>query len=189
MGEKDITEKTLESFNDVFADIINVLLFHGKRVVTEDSLTPAAERSFYKADGKLREQERDTAKYWKDINIRIAVFGVENETEPEDDMPLRVIGYDGVSYRDQISYEIDEKGRRRLNRHPRYPVVTLVLYFGTKHWNKPLTLYDSLDTMPEELRPYVNDYKINLFEIAWVALKVQGTNPKGAGAWQTFRYA
>lgn len=29
MGEKDIIEKTLESYNDVFADIVNVLLFKG----------------------------------------------------------------------------------------------------------------------------------------------------------------
>lgn len=28
MAEKDITEKTLEAYNDVFADIINVLLFN-----------------------------------------------------------------------------------------------------------------------------------------------------------------
>lgn len=29
MGEKDIIEKILESYNDVFADIVNVLLFKG----------------------------------------------------------------------------------------------------------------------------------------------------------------
>ena len=29
MGEKDIAEKTLEAYNDVFADIVNVLLFDG----------------------------------------------------------------------------------------------------------------------------------------------------------------
>ena len=29
MGEKDITEKTLEDYADVFADIVNVLLFDG----------------------------------------------------------------------------------------------------------------------------------------------------------------
>jgi len=28
-NEKDIAEKTLQSLNDVFADIVNVLLFHG----------------------------------------------------------------------------------------------------------------------------------------------------------------
>ena len=30
MAEKDIAEKTLEAYNDVFADIINVLLFNSE---------------------------------------------------------------------------------------------------------------------------------------------------------------
>ena len=38
MTEKDIAEKDLESYNDVFADIVNVLLFGGRRVVQEESL-------------------------------------------------------------------------------------------------------------------------------------------------------
>lgn len=35
MGEKDITEKILEDYNDVFADIINGLLFQGECNLTE----------------------------------------------------------------------------------------------------------------------------------------------------------
>ncbi len=31
MGEKDITEKLLEDYPDVFADIFNVLVFDGKK--------------------------------------------------------------------------------------------------------------------------------------------------------------
>ena len=38
MGAKDITEKTLESYSDVFADIINVLLFQGHRIIREEEL-------------------------------------------------------------------------------------------------------------------------------------------------------
>lgn len=50
----------------------------------------------------------------------------------------------------------------------RYPVVTLVLYFGfKKHWDKPQTLLECLE-VPEALKPFVNDYKMNLFEIAWL---------------------
>ena len=30
MGEKDLTEKILEDYNDVFADIMNALVFEGK---------------------------------------------------------------------------------------------------------------------------------------------------------------
>ena len=37
MGSKDITEKNLEAWNDVFADIVNVLLFKGKRLVRRKS--------------------------------------------------------------------------------------------------------------------------------------------------------
>lgn len=99
MAEKDMAEKTLEAYNDVFADIVNVLLFNGKEKIKEDDLEPAVARSVYKADRKLREQERDTAKYWRNHNIRISLFGLENETQPEDDIPLRVFGYDGASYR------------------------------------------------------------------------------------------
>lgn len=38
MSEKDIAEKTLEAYNDVFADIVNGLLFDGKEVVKEEEL-------------------------------------------------------------------------------------------------------------------------------------------------------
>lgn len=63
MGEKDIAEKTLEAWNDVFADIVNVLLFKGKQVVKEDELEAATPTSAFKAGKKLHQQERDVAKF------------------------------------------------------------------------------------------------------------------------------
>lgn len=48
MGEKDAAEKTLESYNDVFADIVNGLLFNGKQVVKENELKAESENSIYK---------------------------------------------------------------------------------------------------------------------------------------------
>ena len=160
MAEKDITQKILESYNDVFADIVNVLLFDGEQVIHPDELEDQAPRSAYKADGKVREMERDVAKRWTKNNIRIACVGLENQSEPDAAMPLRVIGYDGAEYRAQLTKE---------NRaSPLYPVVTLVLYFGhTKHWDKPLTLHEAV-SVTDRFRPFVPDYKINLFEIAWL---------------------
>ena len=55
MPEKDITERHLESYNDVFADVVNVLLFDGQRRVLPDDLRDTRARTQYKADGKLRE--------------------------------------------------------------------------------------------------------------------------------------
>ena len=38
MGQKDMVEKILEDHNDVFADIVNVLLFKGKQIMRKESL-------------------------------------------------------------------------------------------------------------------------------------------------------
>ena len=159
MAEKDIAEKILEAYNEVFADIVNVLLFHGKEVIKPDELVEQAPRAAYKADGILREIERDVAKRWTKQNIHIACLGLENQTKADRDMPLRVIGYDGAEYRWQLTQEFPE----------RYPVATLVLYFDyEKHWSGPLNLLDCFH-VPEEFTPYVNDYKVNLFEIAYLS--------------------
>ena len=99
--EKDITQKTLERYNDVFADIINVLLFNGERVVTEDSLTDVLPGSILKLDGRIRTQYRDIAKYWHNSKIKLSMFGLENQTKPEKRMPLRVFGYDRASMSDR----------------------------------------------------------------------------------------
>ena len=161
MGEKDITEKTLASYNDVFADIVNGLLFNGRPVIDPDDLSDASPYSMYKADGQIHEQERDVSKILKTSGgatneIRIAFLGFEHQTQYDKDMPLRVIGYDGAAYRAELSAK------------ERYPVITIVLYFGNTHWESSRTLYEVVD-VPEKLRPYVNDYKVNLFEIAFMS--------------------
>ena len=167
--EKDMTEKTLESYGDVFADLMNVLIFGGREVVSEGDLEQATLRSVYKANRRLREQERDAAKYWNGVGCRLALVGAENETEPEEDMPLRVIGYDGAAYRDQIRYVVDASGKRKKLQTKKYPVVTMVLYFGYKRrWRKNRSLLEVLGEMPEEVRKIVNDYKVNVYEIAWL---------------------
>ena len=160
MQEKDITQKMLERHNDVFSDIVNVLLFGGKKVVEEEALFDAVTDSALKIDGRVRFQDRDVAKYWKDSQINIALLGIENQTNPDKFMPLRVMGYDGLEYTRQV--------RKEYNGESKYPVITLVLYLGyDKKWTYPKNLFGVLD-IDEELKPYVNDYKINLFEIAYL---------------------
>ena len=160
MAAKDIMEKTLESYTDVFADIINVLLFHGERIIQEEELEEKAPRSVYKTDGKIRETERDVVKQWKKDSLCIACIGVENQTTSDPDMPLRVIGYDGAEYRAQLLKE----GQKQ-----RYPVVTIGLYFGyDRRWVEAVIRGERL-YIPKKLKPYINEYKINLFEIAYLS--------------------
>ena len=55
-GEKGITEKTLESYIDVFSDILNVLLFNGEEIIHPDEPEDQTPRSACKADGKIRDK-------------------------------------------------------------------------------------------------------------------------------------
>ena len=161
MGQKDLSEKILVAYNDVFADIVNVLLFNGQKQIQPEELEDRGTKAFYKENGVLHEMERDVVKRWRKEEVRFACIGVENQTTIDLDMTLRVIGYDGAAYRAQLA---DEQKRQE-----RYPVVTIVLYFGyDKKWDKPLHLLEKL-TIPEKLDPYVNDYKVNLFEVAWLS--------------------
>ena len=161
MGAKDIAEKLLEDYNDVFADIVNTLLFDGKEIIKPNELENTKDRSQYKADDdELHEQERDVSKFWTKGKIKIALCGLENQTIIDKDMPLRVISYDGASYKSQL---LDD------NIKERYPVITLVLYFGTTKWNKSLNLHECLDEIPDEIKKYVNYYTINLFQIAFLS--------------------
>ena len=54
----------------------------------------------------------------------------------------RLIGYDGASYKSQL----------QANAAPIAPVVTIVLYFGEKHWCKERNI-KSLMNIPKELDP------------------------------------
>ena len=85
----------------MFADIVNVLLFNGKKRVKEQELVDATPVSILKIDEKIHSQERDIAKFWKNCKVRIALYGFENQTKIDADMPLRIIGYDGTAYKQQ----------------------------------------------------------------------------------------
>lgn len=176
MGEKDIAEKVLEDYNDVFADIVNVLLFQGEQIVKPEQLEDKTLRSSYKVDGKLRRNSERCRKELESGHHTLACLGIENQTDSDADMPLRVISYDGAEYRAQLIRDISSqdggdddiistKKRRDVKR---YPVVTLVLYFGyEKPWSSSKSLLDRL-TVSDALKPYVQDYRINVFEIAYL---------------------
>ncbi|MBR3622805.1 MAG: hypothetical protein IKN43_05605, partial [Selenomonadaceae bacterium] len=65
-----MTEKQLFELEDVFADIVNVLLLDGKTLILPEELTPAKKDSIYKdKELKTRMQERDVAKLWTQGNV------------------------------------------------------------------------------------------------------------------------
>ena len=169
MGEKDILEKKLLMFNDVFADFVNGIMFDGKDVVKEDELVDLSGWSHYKGDdSKHRFQDRDVVKLWKKENVVISLIGIENQDIPDEDMVFRVISYDGASYRTQLV----EKERRKRKKETEningkvdiFPVITFVIYYGEEEWKHETTLHKRLN-LDSELKHYVSDYSINLIDL------------------------
>lgn len=158
-NKKDIAEKHLESFNDVFSDIVNVLIFDGENEVKENELEDMDTGSMLAEDDNVRQQQRDVAKKWKRENVIISILGIENQTNIDKNMPLRVIGYDGASYRHMLANNLEP-----------CPVVTLVLNFSDRRWDKYTSLYDCFK-VGDKVHPFVNNYKINVVDVAFLPRK------------------
>ncbi len=165
MGKKDIQHKLLEDFNDVFADIVNVLGFQGEKIVAEEGLAPGPVASVYKAqDGENREQIRDISKYNVQLGTIMMLLGIENQTDMDYDMVFRAMRYDGASYKFQ------EKSKEK------YPVITWVLYFGTRRWRAPKRIHEAIikgGPNWKKIIRLVPDYHINLIEVAFLPKEVR----------------
>ena len=44
------------------------------------------------------------------------------------------------------------------------PVITLVINFGSKRWDGPLSLYEMMPEQPAKVKAFVQDYKVFLID-------------------------
>ena len=165
--EKDYSLKILEDCDDVFCDIVNNTIFDGQEVLRPEDLERGSGTSQIKFEGLLHGQDRDVIKYWKHGAIVLAAVGMENQTAIDETMPLRISSYDGAEYKQQVNRRLNEI-QQKLPLTPFYPVITIVLYFGQRHWTGPKSLLECFPNIPEKLKPLVQDYKIHVYELAFM---------------------
>ena len=160
MAEKDITEKLLTDIDEVFADIYNNLCFNGEKIIKPDDLSNASVTTAFISNDVTRGLISDVSKIYKNSNLTLALLNIENQSTEDRDMPFRIIGYEGAKYNSQLISGSDE----------RYAVATLVLNFNTKkRWSTPKSIKESLkNKYPIELDEYINDYKINVIDVAFM---------------------
>ena len=158
MGQKDKREKLLEDYEDVFSDIFNVLVFK-ENIIKQQYLKSSSTVSLYKAEnGDYREQLRDVIKeYNNEFLLNVGFLGIENQSKLDRYIPVRVMGYDYTNYRGQIDRE----------QFPILPVITIVLNFSDKPWDGTKSLIDIMN-VPDEFKSYVQDYKVKVFDIAYL---------------------
>lgn len=175
---KDAAENRLEDWDDVFVDIFNNLVLDGQQIIKEEELVSLPTRAYMRKNvGAIRSGMRDIRKGSRKNGILRLISLIENQTEIDNTMPERVMGYEYASYEEQIKQIMDENTMRKKSAGARRifakqklsPVVTGVLYYGEKRWKHPRRLYEMIrfpEGIEERLKPYVADYPMNLVQVA-----------------------
>ena len=154
MGAKDLAEKNLLQYKDVFSDIVNVNLFGGRCYVSAEELSREPGELITKAvsDDKLWQLQMDVPMKCKKNN-RSFFLCLENQSDKNNVMPVRDMGYQHAKYMEQIK-EVKESNRKtgnypnpmtkELNDSQKLsPVITLVLNYSQKEWETTIRQYQS----------------------------------------------
>lgn len=193
--QADVVLKEYWRNNEQFADLFNALLFDGQEVISPSELEERdTDESLVYKGGRLEEsikRSRDVIKVCKssvEHNFDLALFGIENQMKIHYAMPLRVMEYDCFAYKKQYRQTVGMHKRQKdlkaegaeflsqINKDDRLrPVVTAVIYYGSEVWDGPLCLHDMLK-IPEELRSFVNDYRMLLVDVRQNSLKLKNDN-------------
>ena len=167
MAQKDLTQKNLEAYPDVFADVLNALYYNGRQVIREEELLPAPTEGFYPGGSTvLKNQFQDVSMYLiRNGQVRMR-YMLENQTRPERKMVLRKAGYEGAIY------------RRQLEEKTIYPVAGTVLYWGKGHWRSPRSLRELFaesfeDHAVKEMEEHVDDVRMDVFEMTGLPADVR----------------
>ena len=185
MGVPDTVTYEYMKRNEVFADAFNFLLYNGEKIIDHSELKELDAKTiayiFNESKGKKADRAiqkfRDIFKQAiikQDNKATYVLLGIENQSDIHYAMPIRNMVYDALSYSEQVSaiehHNRDNKltGKQFLSGFLKsdklLPVITLVVYFGPKKWDGPLTLHEMLDTKDDVVLKYTQNYRINLIE-------------------------
>ena len=154
MGAKDLAEKNLLQYKDVFSDIVNVNLFGGRCYVSAKELSREPGELIMKtvSDENLRQLQMDVPMKCKKNN-RSFFLCLENQSDKNNVMPVRDMGYQHAKYMEQI--KAAKESNQKTSNYPNpmtkelndsqklSPVITLVLNYSQKEWETTIRQYQS----------------------------------------------
>lgn len=189
----DTIQKAYWNRNAEFADLFNAFLYDGRPVIQASELEERDTESsvILRAESitETKQAARDLFKVAMTAGgIQYVLLGVENQEHIHYAMALRDLEYSVYSYLRQYE-KIKEKypkkkgltGNEFLSHMKKtdklVPVVTLVIYYGDEEWDAAKSLYEMMD-VPKELKPFINDFKMNLIEVRNTKLVFHNKNNK-----------
>lgn len=166
--------------NGRFASLFNAVVFGGEEVLQPENLeeadTDLSNIITLKAYRETLERSRDVIKKTA-FGVDFVIMGIENQQKVHYAMPLRVMLYDALGYLkeyQEISRSTKKSGNAMtaeeflsaLRKKDRiHPIISLVIYYGEKPWDGPLSLKGMIVEMPEQVAAAFSDYRMNLLQV------------------------
>ena len=186
MGKPDTATREYINDANVFADVFNYYVFSGRKVIEPQNLeeldTSALLTVFGKnGDEKTIQRYRDALKkvtLMADDDAAYIVMGIEAQTHIDYGMPIRTFLYDGLQYDSQArtikaahkaagdKHSDDEFVSGLYKNDGILPVITIVIYFGSKPWDGATSLKELYKCKRQELIDLAPDYNMHLIEPA-----------------------
>lgn len=183
MGQADIISKKLFKDKNVFVDLVNNTIFNGSKVIEAKSLTEQSPEvllaNVHFQDMKNRYRDLlYQAEIKSDESATYIILGVENQTNVDYTMPIRVLWYDAMEYDRQRLEAVDcnaKSGKKNMTQSEYLcgfyrssfikPVITIVVYFGQEQWDGPTHLHQMYPpNIPPQILQRANNWNINLVE-------------------------
>ena len=157
METNDLAAKNFETYPDVAADIINVLIYEGLQRINKDSLLASPTETVYLGRENLRNQLEDVARYEMHDGRVTMQYLFANQTGRDSKMIFRKAGYVGSAYREQYDGKVKDV----------YPVVEIVLYWGEGSWKQNRSIYEMFQNRNYlgKVLSYIDDLKLHIFEM------------------------
>ncbi len=185
MGKKDTVTVEYMRRNEIFADAFNYFVYGGRQVINPDSLVELDTREigvpYGGADGAEQPVQRihDLIKFvtaMTDRRVAYLILAIENQSNIHYAMPVKNLVNDALQYAKQVEIaanshkksgdykgaDSDEYLSGFMKNDKLIPVVTLVVYFGDKLWDGPMSVHEMFNEQDAEILALVPDYKINL---------------------------
>lgn len=176
----DVVLKNFWRDNERFASLFNAVVFNGEEVIMPDNLeetdTDLSNIIELKTYRETLERSRDVIKKTA-YGVDFVIMGIENQQNIHYAMPLRVMLYDALGYLKEYQ-EISRSNKKTsdtmtaeeflsaLRKQDRlHPIISIVIYYGEKPWDGPLSLKDMIIKMPDLIASAFSNYKMNLVQV------------------------
>ena len=164
MGQKDLTGKNFMLYPDIYADTLNALAYAGKELVCPENLLPAPTESIYPTiSGKLTDQFSDVSMFEMRDGAIYIQYIFENEVHPKPGTILRKAGYEGVLY------------RRQYGNNEFYPIVSLLLYWGSYPWIQPISIKEFFREadLDKDIWKYISNERLHVYRMSHLPKQVR----------------